>query len=51
MHFDRALINFAFGIQVVVKAILRDPAIDELHATHLDNAMSFRDLKPRGFSI
>ncbi len=51
MHIDRALIDFAIGVEIVVEIIAGPPAIDQLHATDFDNAMTIQRIKARGFRI
>ena len=51
VHLERAAVDFALGVDVAVKAVLRRPPIDELHAADLDDPMAGGRLEARCFGI
>ena len=51
VHGERALVAVALGIDVLVKAVFRDAAADDLDAADLDDAVAFLGLETRGLGV
>ena len=49
VHLERAAVDLALGIDVAMEAILRRPAVDELHAADLDDPVARGRLEARWF--
>src|SRR3569623_3138641 len=45
VHFHRTGVDLAVGLQVLMKAVVGEAAVDELHAAVLDNALALRWLE------
>ena len=51
VHLERAAVDLALRVDVAMEAVLRRPAIDELHAADLDDPVAGGRLEARGFGI
>jgi hypothetical protein len=51
VHLNRAFIDFAFRIQVLVKRPAGQPPIEDLHAADFNDAMVLLNLETGGFRI
>jgi hypothetical protein len=51
VHGECARLDLAFGIQVAMKLLAGGPAIEQLHAADLDDAMTRRGLEAGGFDV
>ncbi len=51
VHLNRALVDVALGIQILMEGAAGEAPVEELHATDFDDAVLLLDLEPRGFRI
>src|SRR5690606_26459106 len=51
MDIDRAFVDVAIGVEVPAAVVAGEPAIDDLHATDLDDAVALGGLETRGLGI
>lgn len=51
MHFYRTGIDFAVRLQILMKVISAQPAIDQFDATNFNDAMTVGGFEPGGFCV
>ena len=51
MHLNRAFIDLALRVQILMEGPARQAAVEQLHATDFDDAVLLLNLEPRGFRI
>ena len=51
MHLNRAFIDLALRVQVLMEGPARQAAVEQLHATDFDDAVLLLNFEPRGFCI
>jgi hypothetical protein len=51
VHLDRAFINVALGVQILVEGAARQAPVKELHAANFDDAVRLLNFEPGGFRI
>ena len=51
VHLNRAFVNVALGVLILVEGSARQTPVKELHATDFDDAMLLLNFEPRCFRI
>jgi hypothetical protein len=51
VYFERAVLDVALGVQVLVEMLAAEAPVDQLHAAYFDDAMAFGGFKAGGFGV